>query len=477
MSKIHSDTRVIDNKGNAKLAEYCAFHNPQISWRAITHDDIGIDGELELYNDKGEPMAEILKVQLKSTEKDKGYIKNENPNTKTFTFYAERSHVEYWQNLPNDILLIIYDNRNDQNRLYAKKVENIDLKNVGTKSVPIQFHQELDLLEAEKHDFLHRFSRLYNTHSPTIKPVPEGNEKLVSNLLKISFPSDNIFIAPMNFERDEVIKASWETDKRLKFTATPRAVVWSAMRQKGLNFGTDWVVFKNQIITFHDLSDHNKPISSVVDTSLVESFTPEDFCSISEDHKNIFKSLLRNCMQQVLYKQKFEWDVEDKLFRYIAPNPIEGNFEKKESWVGTKQAKRTVFKARYWDKGKFHYCTHFAFSIDIKDFGDRWYLCINPTWAVTVNGQRKSKVGYKKVSQLKKLERNSSVYNHLRFITYKLTYRDFFTRDYPYLQFHQLASFKTDIMLDEKGWLNTETEEESKLLRDIEAPIDIRDED
>jgi len=126
MSKINSETRITDNKGIAAFHNYCANHKPAISWRPISNDDIGIDGEVELYNQNGEPLAEIIKIQLKSTEKDKGYIKNENPNNKTFTFYAEKDHVEYWQNLPNDILLVVFDNILSSERIAKKSLIFVD---------------------------------------------------------------------------------------------------------------------------------------------------------------------------------------------------------------------------------------------------------------------------------------------------------------------------------------------------------------
>jgi hypothetical protein len=498
MSKINSETRITDNKGNAALATYCANHIPAISWRPILTDDIGIDGEVELYNLNGEPLAEIIKIQLKSTEKDKSYIKNENPNSKTFTFYAEKDHVEYWQNLPNDVLLIIFDNRNDANRLYAKKIENIDLKNTGTKSVPIQFHQENDLLDVSKNDFLDRFSRTLNKVNPKIKSVPTGTEKLVSNLLKISFPTNKIYIAPINYDRDEIIEKSWEMDWKLKKTATAREVAQNALNQQGLKFSSDWTISNKQIITFHDLNDKNLPLSKIVDTSVVESFSPEEYYSISDDHKSIFKSLLRFCLQQILYKLKFEWDKEDKIFRYKLPekhkfeidslwiakslekekgfNYKGKNLEHKEKWKGDKDATRTVFKSKYWEKGKVYYCTHFAFSVDIVDFDSQYFLCLNPTWLVTINGNRKSKIGYKKVSQLKKLERNKSVYNHLRFISYKLMYRDLFTQSYPFIQFQNLLTLEIDKVIDEDTWLKVASEEEKEILQDKEEPNDIKDE-
>lgn len=475
-SKIHSETRTTDNKGVAKLTEYCAFHKPQLTWRPISNDDIGIDGEIELYNDDGTPMAQIIKVQLKSTEKQSGYIQNENLSRNEFTFYADKGHVDYWQKLENQVLLIIYDNRNNESKLYAKKIENIDLLKSGAVKVPIIFHKEKDLLEKEKSDFIYRFSKKYQEPKPIILPVKAGKEKIVSNLLKIIFPTNKIFVAPINFNREEIIKKSWETDFKLKNRATAREVVLGALRQKGLKFSSDWTVFNNQIITFHDLNNNELPLSKVVENS-VEGYSIDEFCNINYDYKNIFKTLVKFCLQQLLFKLNFIWDNEDKYFKYNYNKPIDKDIDFKERWVGNKSAKRTVFKAKFWEKGQIFYCTHFAFETETVDFDKNWYLCINPTWAVTINGNRKSQIGYKKVRDKKKLERNTSVFNHVRFIKYKLKYRDMFTNNYPFIEFVDLESFTTENVIDESLWMKSENVDELQLLTDDENPIDISNED
>jgi hypothetical protein len=135
MPKKHSQSRVVENKGLASIQHYCANHKPQITWRPVGNDDIGCDGEIELYDDSGHPLEEILKVQLKSTEEDGSYIRNWNALNGTFTFYAERAHVEYWQELQNDVLLVIFDNRGQAARLFAKKIENLDLRRKLTVNV------------------------------------------------------------------------------------------------------------------------------------------------------------------------------------------------------------------------------------------------------------------------------------------------------------------------------------------------------
>jgi hypothetical protein len=476
MSKVHSQTRITDNKGTARFEYYCANHTPQISWKPIPNDDIGIDGEVELFDNSGEPLSELIKIQLKSTEKDNSYIKNENPNNNTFTFYAEKAHVEYWQKIPNDVLLIIYDNRNNQQTLYAKKIENIDLRNIGTKYVPIQFNKTFDLIDENNNDFLERFSRENNTENPTIKNVAEGTENIISNLLKITFPSNKIYIAPINYERDEVIKNSWNTDKPLSYKATARDVARSALQQKGLNFSSDWTIHNKQIITFHNLNDNDLPLSKIVE-SPIDEFTPKEVYSVNDDYENVFKTLLRFCLQQMLFKLGYEWKPDEELFRIIAPDIIKDLVEIKEEWKDEKKATRTLFKAKFYEKFKVHYCQHFAFSITVKSFNDDWYLCINPDWTVSIDGGRKSQVSHKTVKALKKLERNKSVYNHLRFIAFKLTHGDLYSFEhpllappkYPFLEFHNLEKAMIDKVIDDKEWLHKEDADEKKKLEDIDA--------
>jgi tetratricopeptide (TPR) repeat protein len=193
MPKIHSTSRITDNKGNARIATYCANHNPQITWRKILEDDIGVDGEIELYDANYHPLAEIIKVQLKSTEKDKGYIQNESDKHNNFTFYAEKDHVDYWQKLPLDVLLIIFDGRNGASDLYAKIVEGFDLEKLTAKKVPIEFDKQTDLIDEKNGDFLARFSKSLGNKSALFQKflpnffIPDlkyfvGREDLLKNV-------------------------------------------------------------------------------------------------------------------------------------------------------------------------------------------------------------------------------------------------------------------------------------------------------
>lgn len=182
--------------------------------------------------------------------------------------------------------------------------------------------------------------------------------------------------------------------------------------------------------------------------------------------------MIKLCVQQILYRRGYEWRRDEELFRVIAPLTLKDNLKSKRTWQLGKKATRTVFKAKYYEKFNVFYCQHFAFSIDVKDFGDNWYLCINPTWTVSINGKKKSLVAHKTAKALKRLERNKSVFNHLRFVVHQLTFTDLYTHAYDFLQFRDLETESTSKVIDDIRWLKKESQEEAELSQDIEERLE-----
>jgi hypothetical protein len=202
MSKINSQSQTTDDKGNARLATYCANHNPKLIWREILKRDIGIDGEIEFCDEFGNSMAEIIKVQLKSTESKNSYIKNESDKHNNFTFYAEKDDVEYWQSLNFDVLLIIFDGRDGKQDLYVKKIEGFNPKQVDSKKVKILFNKKTDFIHEKYNDFHSRFCRKNSMESKddikiltsSIHDVEQIFNSLVKMLKeKLSHEKDDFF--------------------------------------------------------------------------------------------------------------------------------------------------------------------------------------------------------------------------------------------------------------------------------------------
>ncbi|MEM9673990.1 MAG: DUF4365 domain-containing protein, partial [Bacteroidota bacterium] len=159
-----NDRHVIGERGVIQFHNYCNRHTPYIMFRELVQNDFGIDGEVEIAkvdeNGKRFATGEILKVQIKSTESDNSYIRSETENS--FKYYASRQDIEYWSNITGDVILIIYDGRNDT--LYAKKIPNFNLKeSKKIESFPIDFDKKDNLLKIQDNSFVESFTASFYT--------------------------------------------------------------------------------------------------------------------------------------------------------------------------------------------------------------------------------------------------------------------------------------------------------------------------
>ena len=166
----------------------------------------------------------------------------------------------------------------------------------------------------------------------------QSTEIVYSNLLSVEFP-ETLYRAELNIDRNQIIQGSKTTEKWLKKSATQFDVIISAIHQKGLNIPSDWVLFENSIISFHDLSNRDFGLSQLVDLGTVEEYDSSDFYNTSDDHSNVFKNLLRRCLSRKMYHLGVKWYKEDKLYVYT---PNENLATRIEKWKGKVEATRTV---------------------------------------------------------------------------------------------------------------------------------------
>jgi len=159
MPKFLNKSQIIGEKGVAAFHDYCANHNPPILWREETKNDFGIDGEIEIVkkNEDGhlEVTGEILKIQLKSTEKG-SYISNETETS--FEFSGSSDDLNYWKNHKLSVVLVIYFVKTQT--LHAKKVETEDSERTK-KRMSILFNKKNTLLIKGENDFLSKFSSFF----------------------------------------------------------------------------------------------------------------------------------------------------------------------------------------------------------------------------------------------------------------------------------------------------------------------------
>ncbi|MDD5569652.1 MAG: DUF4062 domain-containing protein [Bacteroidales bacterium] len=296
----------------------------------------------------------------------------------------------------------------------------------------------------------------------------QNTEKLYSSLINIDF-AQKIFIGALNIDRKEIIKNSINSERKLFKKSTNREVIYEALKQQNLKFSSDWVCFNNKIVSFHDISNSSIPLHNIVDTGTIEEFSTSEFYSIDDDYKNVFKTLLKFCLIQKLYKMGVEWVKNYNHFRFMPPD--ENLSKRVAKWHSKKDATRTVFEqtSREWKEKTYYTCKHFAFKIAFIDIENKWYISIVPDWAFTFDGKKPLYNEKDKITYLKRNERNQHVFNHVKFISHFLQYKDednLFSNKYKFIDFGDIVNFDSFPILNDDSWSMNEKEDVNNVLSD-----------
>ncbi|MCB0747821.1 MAG: DUF4062 domain-containing protein [Ignavibacteriae bacterium] len=306
-------------------------------------------------------------------------------------------------------------------------------------------------------------------------------EVIYSNLINLSIPKQ-LYIADLDIDREEIICKSKSNKKWLKKDANWFDVVVSALHQKEIVFPRDWTIFKKQIITFHDLSEDNLPLTKICDSGTVTPIDCEEFYEQSLDHLSVFKTLLAKCLQTKLYKLNIRWYKNDKLFAFLPVSKNEQGkwINRKIEWTKIKKNSRTVTKTTYStkDPDKISSTRHLAFKTQFHFLDDKWFISIKPDWFLTWGDFHPNKYGYEKIQYIKKKERNIHVFNHLNFILWYLQpdktielFKEY--REYKFLKIVDFVKFETNATFDDESWRKLESKTNSNKLNDKNGIIDL----
>lgn len=278
-------------------------------------------------------------------------------------------------------------------------------------------------------------------------PPQEPEETVSMNLLSVYFPS-TLFIA-------ELLPEVFDGKKK----RNQRKAVGQYIRSLGKSVPSDYEVSANKLITFHNLNSSDNPFSFLVDEGTAEPFDPDDFYSIDEDHERVFKSLLRFCLQQKLYRHRVLWEHRERIFIFLPPEDSENI--RKITWTGKKKATRTVFSRKFNRKqpDKLLSTRHFGFAVSFITVDGDWYVSITPEWYFSYGDDyQRSYYGYKLLSGLKRMEKNRTVFDQFRFLCAWLTdldAEDLFREDAassPQLTFGTILDMHGGRYLNEDLW-------------------------
>ena len=322
----------------------------------------------------------------------------------------------------------------------------------------------------------------------------ERNESVTLNLIELFFPKE-LYIADLVIDRDEIVKNSLGA---LKMNDPTRTIIRNyILEQLKLDFFSGWHLYRNQVITFHDLHNEDSFLSKIIDKGTIEAISTESFFTINKkvevDRENVFKTLLRKTLQEQLYQQQVEWQYDEGLFIFIENgNEKKGYktinrktddgivkenltvFRRYESWIGEKESSRAVLEIfmKTEEPDVAWYFKHRAFEAKVKKIENKWFLLVLPEWFFSFDGFNKSNFHADDLKWLKRKTTTEMVFNDFRFIHYFLENKgNNLLQDKKskrFLKFGNYVCFENAPFLYDEAW-NPPEEKKKKKVDDTET--------
>jgi hypothetical protein len=114
-------------------------------WRETPNADVGIDGQIELVDGRGQSTGQLVAVQVKS---GKSYV--EKGDDQKILYYASEKHRNYWQNFPIPVLIVIHNPQNDMAYWVDARRFLRSPMNQKRASIPIPRDQIVDTANKDK---------------------------------------------------------------------------------------------------------------------------------------------------------------------------------------------------------------------------------------------------------------------------------------------------------------------------------------
>lgn len=400
MPKYINQSQITGEKGVAAFHRYCTLHTPFIIFREESKNDFGIDGEIEFTvtddNNKKVVTGEIIKIQIKSTEKG-SYVYNE--TDASFDYRASKDDLEYWNQHKVGVILIIYDARIDA--LYARIIKHEDSV-IATKSrnPTIRFDKEDNLLKEKDNQFNLKYQPYFKS-----RVNYDIKETLYTNLLKFKQIPKVVYS----------YKAKLKTRKEIFDLAHCSYPIFA------LSFSC--------VFSFEKLSAYKDFKTDVLEEGVPKTILFRDFLR-DKQTKNIGIELINRHFVSLCAEKgvRFNKDYNRYYFAKQTNKELSAedkpNFQKKVYRKVTYKSKRNLETERevvtwynYYNKTSFF--RHMAFEVGYSFDGTDLFLSITPKYLFTEDGRavledKKKVTNYTNYKTAR--EFNQQVLNHVYFI-------------------------------------------------------------
>lgn len=419
-------------------------------WHAAGSMDAGIDGYIEIRDPKtGEVTNNIILVQSKSGD---SYFHDE--TNESFCYDCSSRDLEYWLDSNAPVVLIV--SRLSTNEAYWMPVRSYFADLQKRSSHRIMFDKRRHVFCVGCRDDLVQMA------------VPPGSahyitptrieERLYSNLLRVAYYPDTVYLA--------------ESDCRRRDDA------WAILHAAPLRAGNEWILKEKRILSFRDLRE--EPWPSLCDRGSVEEFSTDEWAlADDDDRRRDFVQLLNCCLRAKCHNLDIQFH-PDRHYHYF--RATEDGTDKSVSYPAMAQTtSRCVFRHYPSDRGAGFY-RHSAFEGQFRHFEGTWYLEIVPTYHFTWDGLRDHRHGDLLLQQIKRLERNPAILGQVvmwSWLLSKADRGDLFSSAYDLLRFDQLEAFSTDFGIEDNRWLRAEDKKKQREISEglREEPLRLFDED
>lgn len=310
----------------------------------------GIDGIAEVM-DKGQPLARMIAVQIKTT--DAGKYTGE--NDRGFNYLLRTEDLEYWRpsNLP--IIIVLY--RKADNTFFWKEV----LDGVGEGERRLVFDKAEDVLDRNAVNKLAALTVPKTGFGYYVPPLGEGEEAIV-NMLPITLPAE-IFVASTAHTSKQAAAILLDGDEPARF---------------------DWVIKGETFWSFHD--PRTSVCRHIVDLDQVEAIDSKHLAFHDDvEERYTFAFLLRQTLGHQT-RGDLAWNKDRKIYYFKAKAENESRVYHYESSKNRTEADVVNVIRNKVDPSRVEFVRHHAFEPKFENLHDQWFLVINPTYFFTTNG-------------------------------------------------------------------------------------------
>jgi TIR domain len=208
-------------------------------------------------------------------------------------------------------------------------------------------------------------------------------ERLQCNLLPIERLPPRVYVAPL---LPALVKV--KRGKRSGSDLPKKSSLIELVKRKQLEAGTPiftpaFRMYEHNIISFHDLTDPEGALATLVDDGAADSFTIREFMR-EEEYRKVTISLLNMALHRHAYHCGLAGDPHRSDRFHFPPKGEQPNVI---TWRPLRRtASRTVAKPLKRD-GVVTSWVHLAAHLRMLYLADKLYLQIEPTWLLTKDGQ------------------------------------------------------------------------------------------